>query len=140
MQLSDATLSLVAELDALSSGRLTRRDDLGLLIELGARGGHQAMLEELSFYSKFLSRSHGIMNRIGRDGEGYDRLSSEFMNALERARSLLRTLAGGAPAPIRERMEGMYLELTPSSLEAMLALAYDLSWYKNWLLDRRGSA
>lgn len=136
MQLSDATRGVLGELDALSSRRLSRREDLGALIELAERSDQRAHLEELSFYAKFIFRSYRIMERIGRAAEGYDRLNSEFMNALERCRSLMRMLLSEAPFPTRERLERSYLELSPSSLEAMLALAYDLSWYKNWLLDR----
>jgi len=137
VQFSEATHAVLAELDALSSRRLRRRDDLGALLELAEQAAQQPALEELSFHAKFISRSYRIMKRIGRDGEGYDRLNSEFLNALERCRSLMRGVLGGAPRPIRDRMESSYLELSPSSIEALLALADDLSWYKNWLLDRR---
>ena len=137
MQLTDATRAILAELDALSSRRLSRREDLGTLLELTELAGQHHTLEELSFYAKFVSRSHRIMQRIGRDAEGYDRLNAEFANAVERCRSLLRGLVGTAPRPVRTRLETTYLQLSPASLEAMLALADDLSWYKNWLLDRR---
>jgi hypothetical protein len=140
MQLSDATHALLAELEALSSGRLKRREDLGALLELATRSSKEAALEELSFYAKFVSRSYRIIERIGRDGEGYDRLNSEFMNALERCRSLMRSIAEAAPSPTRERLESHYLQLSASSLEALLALASDLTWYKNWLLDGRRDA
>ena len=136
MQLIDATRGVLGELDALSSRRLSRREDLGALIELAERSDQRARLEELSFYAKFISRSYRIMERIGHDADGYDRLNSEFMNALERCRSLMQMLLIDAPFPTRERLESSYLRLSPSSLEGMLALAYDLSWYKNWLLDR----
>jgi len=137
VQLTDATRAILAELDTLSSGRLSRREDLGTLLELTQQAGQHQALEELSFYAKFVARSHRIMRRIGRDAEGYDRLNAEFVNAVERCRSLLRGLVGTAPRPVRMRMEGTYLQLSPASLEAMLALADDLTWYKNWLLDRR---
>ena len=136
MQLSEATRSVLGELDALSSRRLSRREDLGTLIELAEQSDQRARLEELSFYAKFISRSHRIMERIGRTGEGYDRFNSEFINALERCRNLMRMLLSNAPPPTRKRLEEAYLRLSPSSLKAILALAYDLSWYKNWLLDR----
>ena len=135
MQLSDATRGVLGELDALSSRRLSRREDLGTLIELAERSDQRARLEELSFYAKFISRSYRIMERIGRNAEGYDRLNSEFTDALERCRSLMRILLSDAPFPTRQRLERSYLELSTSSLEAILALAYDLSWYKNWLLE-----
>jgi hypothetical protein len=137
MQLKETTHTLLTELDALSGRRLSRREDLGSLIELAEESDQRPALEELSFYGKFVSRSYRIMQRIGRDGEGYDRLNSEFMNALERCRSLIRAISRTAPPAARDRLENIYLQLAPSSLEALIALADDLSTYKNWLLDRR---
>ena len=137
MQLKETTQTFLAELDTLSAGRLSRREDLGGLIELAEESDQRPALEELSFYGKFVSRSYRIMQRIGRDGEGYDRLNSEFMKALERCRSLIRAIIRTAPPAARDRLEHTYLQLVPSSLEALVAIADDLSWYKNWLLDQR---
>jgi len=48
----------------------------------------RGLLEELSFFSKFLDRTYRIMTRIGRNGEGYDRLASEFSEAVAKTRDL----------------------------------------------------
>ena len=135
MKLSPASTTLLASLDAFSGSKLTRRDDLGVLIELALSRSRTATLEELSFFAKFISKAYGIMRRIGKDGEGFDPVAKEFEASLERARTLATELLTAAPADTRRRFEETYLALNPNSFQNLLDLFYDLSWYKNWLID-----
>lgn len=135
MQHSKPTVNLLASLDAFSDHKLTRRDDLGALIELAALHNRQELLNELSFLAKFISKTHGIMQRIGMQGEGYDKLSREFTAAIKKSTSLMVSVLSDAQAIERQRFASRYLALTPASLQDLLALCYDLSWYKNWMID-----
>ncbi len=134
---SPSTLDLLAALGAFSSGRLTRPDDRGLLYESAERGGEQAEFDELSFQAKFVHKTYGILQRLGKDGQGYDRMEGEFRAALERCGTLARRVLSGAPPAVQEQFAARYLALTPAALQDFLALCYDLSWYKNWHIDRR---
>ena len=134
---SSSTVSLLAALDTASRGQLKRRDDLGILLDLGASPDQSAALVDLAFRSKFLTRTFGIMQRIGREGNGYDRLESEFAANMEVARGHLRSLLSGAPDTVRDRFSSSYLALTPGGLSNLMALLADLAWYKNWLLDSK---
>jgi hypothetical protein len=138
MELSPSTIALLSRLENLAGKNLERRDDLGILLEAGQCDGHREHLESLSFHSKFLVRTFGIMRRIGRQGTGYDRLEMEFGEAVERVRMLAQGLLEAAPASDRTRFGEMYLAMTPQGLENLIGLCGDLVWYKNWLLDRGG--
>lgn len=137
MQLSTQTAALLNELDALSRHKLTHRDDLGLLLELAAHHRDSELLDSLSFLAKFVFRTYGILQRIGKDTEGYSNLEREFRENLEKGKSLLRSLLRAAPSDVRGHFETTYLRMQPRALEKLLALYYDLSWYKNWLIDNR---
>jgi len=134
---TSSTVSLLAALDTSSRGQLKRRDDLGIVLDLGAFPERSAALDDLAFRSKFLTRTFGIMQRIGRDGSGYDRLETEFAAGLEVVRGHLRTLLGDAPDEVRDRLTASYLAMTPGGMSNLMALLGDLTWYKNWLLDRK---
>ena len=134
---SSSTVSLLAALDTASRGQLKRRDDLGILLDLGASPDQSAALVDLAFRSKFLTRTFGIMQRIGREGNGYDRLESEFAVNMDVVRGHLRSLLSGAPETVRDRFASSYLALTPGGLSNLMALLGDLAWYKNWLLDSK---
>jgi hypothetical protein len=135
MELSTVTASLLSELDTFSGGTIARRSDLGILLESGRVQPERALLDEVAFYSKFLHRTYGIMTRIGREGEGYDRLANEFSEAVAKTRGLLTSLIAGSPEDVRERFTAAYLAMTQEGLENLLSLCHDLSWYKNWLID-----
>ena len=134
---SSSTLSLLAALDTASRGQLKRRDDLGIVLDLGASPGRSAALADLAFRSKFLTRTFRIMQRIGREGNGYDRLESEFAVNLDAARGHLRSLLSGAPDTIRDHVSSTYLAFNTGGLSNLMALLGDLAWYKNWLLDSK---
>ena len=137
MELSTVTASLLSELDTFSGGTLAHRPDLGILLESGRAGPERGLLDELSFFSKFLHRTYGIMTRIGRDGEGYDRLANEFSEVVAKARALVTSLIAESPPDVRERFTATYLAMTQEGLENLLSLCRDLSWYKNWLIDTK---
>ncbi len=135
MKLTSSTENLLASLDAFSGNKLTRRTDLGLLLETAFQHKEESLLHELSFLAKFVSKSYGIMARIGKDGEGYESVAKEFSQNLEKATGLTRVLIMKAPPSVQEEFSTAYFATTPSSLQNLLDLYYDLSWYKNWLID-----
>ncbi|HCV42317.1 MAG TPA: hypothetical protein DGH68_02450 [Bacteroidetes bacterium] len=136
MQLSEQTIHLLASLDVFSGRKLTRHNDLGILIELSGLHNRRAVFDELVFLAKFASKTYGIMQRSGTHGEGYDNLSREFTGAIEKSISLIDTLLIDSPIEDRQHFTSTYLTMTPESLQRLLALCYDLSWYKNWTMDR----
>jgi hypothetical protein len=95
------------------------------------------ILDELGFYAKFLHRTYGIMTRIGRDGDGYERLSHGFSEAVGKIRTLISSLLSGAPEDVRDRFAATYLPMSREGLDNLLSLCHDLSWYKNWLIDTK---
>lgn len=135
MDLSPATASLLSALDTLSAHTLTRRADLGALLEIGATPGERKKLKDLSFYAKFVHRAHGMLARIGKDGEGYERLAAEFSANMEKAVRLLTSMMEASPPEVRARFDNAYLAMTRESVAGLLELFHDLGWYKNWLID-----
>ena len=140
MEITPSISAFLARLDEFSRHKLTRRNDLEVLFELARRQGREDDVDRLSFQGKFIVRAFGIMNRIGLNGEGYEKLSDEFRERLAESRALLESLTGTAPDSIRASFAAMYLAMTSDGLQNLLALLYDLSWYKNWRIDHPGDA
>lgn len=137
MELSDHTTTLLDRLEQLARKRFACRDDIGTLIELAYRHEAVETLDDLSFYAKFSSRTLTIMNRIGKEAEGFDRLSQEFGEGMEKAKALLQSLLTHAADEDRQRFQETYLALSPASFDRLLVLLRELSWYKNYLIDLR---
>jgi len=127
----------VEELDQFSGGVLTRKTDLGFLLELAIGNNEQEKFERLAFLAKFAAKSRKIMERIGRNGEGYDKIASELSAALEEVSTLLAHLTAFAPDANRSRFSQTYLSNTPGALQQLFLLLSDISWYKNWTIDNR---
>jgi len=127
----------VEELDEFSGGVLTRKTDLGFLLELASSNNEKDKFERLAFLAKFAGKSRKIMERIGRNGEGYDKIASELSAALEEVVTLLAHLTSFAPDAKSSRFSQTYLSHTPEALQQLFSLLTDISWYKNWTIDNR---
>ena len=138
MQFDPSTSALLDALDAFSGKKLTKRNDLGTLIHLAELHQQRELLHNLSFLAKFVSKTYGMMNRIGKDQQGYDTLSAEFASNLEKARSQTQQLIEFGPPELRLEFASTYFAMTPEALRNLLELLYDLSWYKNWQIDHPG--
>jgi hypothetical protein len=137
MESSVPPAEIFKAVERLSGGKLSRKQDLGLLIDVAYSAGKESLLADVSFHAKFVARTYRIMKRIGPGGEGYDRLSGEFTAGIERVRELTRSLLLSAGEADQHRFEQTYGALTPQALQDLLALCGDLSWYKNNLLEHR---
>ena len=128
---------VVLSLESFSGGKLTRHRDLATLIGLSRQGQRDDLLTELSFHAKFVANSSRTLKRIGPEAEGAQVLSAEMQKGVETVTRLARELLRGGTEEQRAAFEQTYFRLTPDALQNLFALCYDLSWYKNWLLDTR---
>lgn len=138
MNISDATARLVSTLNGFSGNRLSRREDLAVLLELATTENLPDDFERLCFLAKFVTNAARVMQRIGREGEGYEKMAGEFSRSVEEASQLIQSLLKDAPAEEQQRFRTSYFALNSRSLEGLLGLLHDLSWYKNWKIDNRG--
>lgn len=139
MYLSPSISAFLTVLEGHAGRTFIHRDLVGDLLQIACARDRDADLDRLSFLGKFLVRSFGIMQRIGKDAEGYDGLSKEFTVQLAEARSLLTTLLQDSPENEKQRHDIKYLAMTPAGLDNFLGLLRDLSWYKNWRIDNPGA-
>jgi hypothetical protein len=128
---------VVLALERMSGGRLTRQRDLEALIELSRRGDCGDVLADLSFHAKFVTNSSRTLQRVGPDTDTVQALSAEMQKGLETVKMLAGELLRHGSDEHRTVFEATYFRLTPEALHNLVALCYDLSWYKNWLLDSR---
>ncbi len=139
MKISPETTHLVEEVEVLAHQRLHNSADLAVLLEIAKSQPQEQVLDNLSFLSKFLTKTFAVMTRIGKNGEGYEKLSREFTENLEKATSQLRAMMNEAPDDVRRRFTSEYFTMSPDALNRLMHLLNDLSWYKNWKIDRRSA-
>ncbi len=127
----------LADLQEYSGGVLSRSEDLATLLELAHCHSQQNNLERMAFLAKFSAKSRKIMERIGRNGEGYDRIAKELTASIDEISSLIALLGNLAPEAERLRISQTYLAKTQEGVTNLFSLIDDLGWYKNWTIDHR---
>lgn len=135
MTLRPETVNFLRDLERSSDRTLNFRDEIGLLIEVAGQKGKMASFNEAIFLAKFITKSMGVMKRIGIEGDGYDKLSAEFQSNIQKVSILLKEILDVAPEEARRSMAPFFLSLTQEGLEHMVLLLSDLAVVKNWVLD-----
>jgi hypothetical protein len=134
--LSSATEETLRTLETLSPQGLLRREDVGVLLELGGTGGREDLLNRLCFEAKFVSQTVRMLERLASVPEGIERLQTELSASLGRAGILVRSLVQTLDEEERARWEHEYLVLQPETVQHLITLCHDLRWYKNLQIDR----
>ena len=97
----------------------------------------QEQLNDLAFSSKFITKSFDLMQRIGKDGNGYEKLSQEFSSQIQKAQDLLKQFLDHTDAMTNAHFTGNYLEMNTLTMQNLMQLFHDLGWYKNYQIDQR---
>ena len=137
MILSENTKKLLDKINVLSGRRLQRSMDLGTLIEIASVLGREQVLDDLAFHAKFLTKSFDLMQRIGKDGEGYDKLSSEFSSNVQKCQSLINALTEGSEGTTASHFTSTYCTVGEMTMDNLMQLFHDLGWYKNYRIDTK---
>lgn len=135
MALTKDTQDILRSVEQSAGKKLRYPEVVGELMECAAVNGMRGKLLEATFLAKFVTRSMGVMQRIGVDGDGYDKLSEESGANLAKASSLVRSLVEHLPHESRMRCEALFFALTHESMRRFVGLLEDLTALKNWTLD-----
>ena len=136
MTLSQTTKMLLSKINTASGNTLQCSMDLGVLIEISTHGG-QSLLDDLAFSAKFSTKSFELMRRIGKDGDGYEKLEQEFSAQVEKSRMTISKLLEPADAMTKSHFGSRYLAMDTLTMQNLMQLFHDLSWYKNYRLDTK---
>jgi hypothetical protein len=137
MPVRPQTLDFIRELERSSNHKLFFPNDVGHLLETARQHQKMDAFEEAIFLSKFITKSAGVMKRIGPDGDGYDKLSSEVQTGMQKASSLLQSISEGCPDNVGQLQSTMFFAMSHEALERLMRLFADLALVKNWTLDRK---
>jgi hypothetical protein len=129
------TRQFLDELGAFVGRPLSFPLEVGLLLDLARKHRLDQTFRDAIFHAKFAVKTKDIMGRIGTDGEGFDKLSTEFQNSVEKTSALLKTIVKESPEEIKHRFANDFFSLDQTSFANFTRLLEDLSWVKNWDVD-----
>jgi hypothetical protein len=134
-ELNAETKQFLADLQAYAGRHLNFPLEVGHLLDLARKRHLEQVFRDIIFHAKFAVKSKEIMSRIGADGEGFDKLSTEFQNSIEKTSALLKTIVKESPEEIKQRFVNDFFSLDHTSFANFTGLLEDLSWVKNWEVD-----
>ena len=125
----------VANLEVFCKGKLNYRLEVSELLQIVIQTGLISEFEELIFQAKFLVRTQGVMEKIGSEAEGFEKLSTEFHSGIKKSIDLIKILIGRAPADDAKKYTDVFFAMETESFTCLMKLYSDLSWIKNWQID-----
>jgi hypothetical protein len=137
MELQNGTTQFIEDLQKHYGRTLSFPLEVGFLIDqTNLQGLNQPFLDAI-FHAKFAIKSREVISRIGRDSEGFDKLSSEFQTSVEKASTLLKTIVKESDDAGKQHFVREFFSLDQASFSRLMLLFEDLSWVKNWDVDGR---
>ncbi len=126
----------IDRVNSFSQNRLQNIEDISVLLQISRDEGKEQVFEDLTFHAKFSFRVFGILKRTDPNSGAYPKLSAEFNEGVEKVSTLMRTLVKEAPDDVKQKFMSKYFTMTHAGLDNLISVSYDLSWIKNWQIDR----
>jgi len=137
MAVRTETLDFIKELERTSNHKLSFPADVGHLLDAARQDKKMKAFVDAIFLGKFITKSAGVMKRIGPDGDGYDKLSSEVEAGIRKASSLLKGISQGCPDDVTQLQSTMFFAMSHEALDRLMKLLADLALVKDWVLDKK---
>jgi hypothetical protein len=96
---------LLLEIEKQNEKSFSYRHYIMNIIEVSRLNKMCDTFNRLIFLAKFLHNTNNIMNRIGKNGEGYVKLLTEFMNHTNEVINILKKIVEVAPEDIRNELK-----------------------------------
>lgn len=131
MEISKDTANILEFLDYTSGNNLRKRDDLGLILEIGAIKGSHELVNNIVFMGKYLWNLHKMIKRTSDSDEGKEKIISEAAISSVSLKEAIAELISGVDAPENlERFNSVYLVEGQGAYRNLIDLAHDLSKLK----------
>jgi hypothetical protein len=137
MTISPDIAKFVTDLEVYYNRKLNYPLEVGEILQIIVQTGLKNEFEELIFQAKFLVRMQDVMNQISNEAEGFEKLLAEFQSGAKRAMDLLKIIVGRADTDVAQKYSDTFFAMEIESFARLINLYSDLSWIKNWQIDRK---
>lgn len=131
----DKINSLIADVESMNGKNLSNRSEISMIIATAKLHGMTDTFNRLIFLGKFLFNTHNIMNRIGKQGEGYEKLSNEFQDNSKLFLQDLEIIIDTSAGDTRDCLLKFISFQNTTDFNNFMMLIEDLSLLKNFELD-----
>lgn len=130
MQLSEDTRAVLEFLDSTIEGGLRKRNDIGVILELGATHGEADLFNAISRTGTGMFKVYSTLRKVQQGADGFEQLEREFALQMNLLREQLATLAQFADDETALRFDDIYFGMTQGVIRNLVDLAHDLAKIK----------
>ncbi|MBN9400370.1 MAG: hypothetical protein J0I17_09375 ['Candidatus Kapabacteria' thiocyanatum] len=130
MTLSDDTQAVLSFLQENTEGGLRKRNDIGVLLELGATHNEADLFNTILRTGTGLWKVYGVLRRLTPGAEGYPQMEREFATQMNDLREQLASLSRHADDDTLSRFDDVYFGMTQGVIRNLVDLAHDLARIK----------
>lgn len=137
MKLSNDTEQVLEMLDDYTKNGLRKRNDMGMLFELGASNGLGEQMMNLIFQGKIIWTLSTKLKPANAGADGIELVQREFEASLEQFKGLLIEMSNFGDDESKERIATTYLQMTRGCVLNIIDLSHDLAKFKNMQIELR---
>lgn len=137
MKLSNDTEQVLEMLDDYTKNGLRKRNDMGMLFELGASNGLGEQMMNLIFQGKIIWTLSTKLKPANAGADGIELVQREFEASLEQFKGLLTEMSNFGDDESKERIATTYLQMTRGCVLNIIDLSHDLAKFKNMQIELR---
>jgi hypothetical protein len=107
------------------------------LVELATKNNKKFRLDDLMFLSKFITNAGNILERAGAVSEDITKLMTEYTGSIKKASSIVDDIILDANPEVKLLFNDFRNIDSGPSLQKFRTLIYELSWLKNYEIERK---
>jgi hypothetical protein len=136
MALKDSQIKeMIIKIESQTERKFLTSNQIMKLIKIADNYGMADTFNRLIFLAKFLHNTQKIMKNVGKSGEGYTKLSTEFGENTKLFMGDLNAFIERATNRNKVELREILNIESSSKFDQFLKLIEDLSWLKNYELD-----
>jgi len=137
MEISKDTQEVLNFLDYTTGNNLLKRNDLAVILEIGASSGNHPLVNKIIFAGKSVRNISQMIRREGTTSQNFDMLYNELRkNCIELAAGL-SSLVTGQEENLRQRFANVYLSGTDGAERNLIDLSHDLAALRDLQLEMK---
>ena len=134
------TAAVIENVEQFAKRRFRYREEIGIILDAAGGRALEARFEELAFVGKFIKNARSILTSDNPNNPATDRLADELSVNLEKSIRIIALLIENNTPEEKNLIARRFLNLNKENFENLLALMEELSWFKNYSLDKQKPA
>ncbi|MBI5476842.1 MAG: hypothetical protein HY964_08920 [Ignavibacteriales bacterium] len=138
MQNLSSAAEYVRQVEEFAGKKFKYFEEIYRLVETADKKNLNSKLDDLLFVAKFIVKANNILIRVGPGQQDTEKMTVEYALNLNKAVLIIDEIAGDSIASLNRMVDDLRGLNSGDRLDSFINFMYELSWLKNYTLDRKG--